>query len=257
MSEQANAYYLYCFAPAGCERVLRHDDVIAEGWNGITALISEVPREEFCSEEAEARLRDLAWLAPRVSRHEAVVEQVMLESPVFPARFATLFGSMESLHQYVAAHHDAIIEFLKDFGGQHEWAVKGMLLRDAGKRGETALSGRQSGHNYLARKRLEAAARKDSNRRLKARVQEAALALQQRSSGFRERQVWKQGGDEGAHGEMVVNWAFLLREAAEGDFRHRVEEQNEKLGSDGLSLILTGPWPPYTFVPVLDPGAAP
>ena len=45
---------------------------------------------------------DLAWVAPRVCRHEAVIEEAMRQSPVLPARFATLFQTIASLAQFLS-----------------------------------------------------------------------------------------------------------------------------------------------------------
>src|ERR1019366_1055238 len=97
----------------------------------IGAVLSEVELGEFCGESAEARLADLAWLGPRVCRHEAVIEEVMSRAPVLPARFATLFISVDSLQRSVFEHREAIAQFFAQLGDQQEWAVKGLLNRAA------------------------------------------------------------------------------------------------------------------------------
>ena len=88
-------YYLYCLTP--CARDLKVSAIGADGRHlifvracgEIGAVLSEVERGEFCGDAAEARLEDLEWLGPRVCRHEAAIEEVMSQTPVLPARFAT------------------------------------------------------------------------------------------------------------------------------------------------------------------------
>ena len=103
MSNGETAYYLYCLTPSGCgvQRsaigVDGQHPVSVRACGEIGAVFSEVELGEFCGESAEACLQDLAWLGPRVCRHEAVIEEVMRQAPVLPARFATLFTSLDSL----------------------------------------------------------------------------------------------------------------------------------------------------------------
>jgi hypothetical protein len=116
------AYYLYCLAPCGQALNVEHEPgILVWACDGICAVLSQVRREEFCGKDADARLEDLAWLAPRVCRHEAVVEQVMSQSPVLPARFATLFTSLESLQRFMLEYREAITGFFTHLGDQREW----------------------------------------------------------------------------------------------------------------------------------------
>ena len=71
--------------------------------------------------------RSLTWLGPRVCRHEYVIEHIMSQAPVLPARFATLFSSLDSLEQFLVEHRVAIAGFFTELGEKQEWAVKGLL----------------------------------------------------------------------------------------------------------------------------------
>jgi hypothetical protein len=52
--------------------------------------------------------------------------------------------------------------------------------------------------------------------------------------------------------EMVLNWAFWTAREDADDFRARVDRANEQNDRQGLLLQLSGPWPPYSFLPSLD-----
>ena len=253
MTEEDKTYYLYCLAPSGRALELQEADVFIWPCGDISAVLSEANREEFCGEGSDKRLEDLAWLAPRVFRHEAVVERIIGQSPVLPARFATLFSSLDSLQSFVHEYRDAITSFFAQLGDKREWAVKGLLDRPLASQSAQSppLQVMDSpGKSYLQKKRLEAEAGDLTNQWLRAVCQKAAGELEQQASAFRERQLWS-GSESEAGAEVILNWAFLVTEDGEAGFRRLVTELDERHRASGLSFALSGPWPPYSFAPTL------
>jgi hypothetical protein len=265
MSRSGTAYYLYCLTPGGCGiepsaiGVDGQCPVSVRACGEIGAVFSEVALEEFCGASAEARLENLAWLGPRVCRHESVIEDVMSRVPVLPARFATLFTSFGSIEQSVFDHREAIGGFFSQLGDKQEWAVKGLLNR-AGALERLASSGRPAaeerapaaspGARYFEEKRTRTRLERDFNLLLKEFCRRAAAALGEPAGDFRERKV-PAPVDAGTDDEVVLNWAFLLSPAALEDFRAVLERFNGLESFPGLTLALTGPWPPYSFAPRL------
>ena len=256
MSNPEIAYYLYCLTPAGgqvqCSAigVDGQRQVTVRACGEIAAVFSAVEVGEFRDETAEACLRDLAWLGPRVCRHEAVVEEVMRQAPVLPARFATLFTSVDSLEQSVLNHREAIAGFFAQLGGQQEWAVKGLLQRGNAPAAEARASAASPGARYFEQKRIHAQWERDFNVRLNDFCRSAAESLAAQAGGFRERKIVAP-----INADVVFNWAFLLAPEALEDFRAQLDRLNGGEGFPGLVLAPTGPWPPYTFAPDLSAGA--
>jgi len=264
MSNSETAYYLYCLTPRVCDikasaiGVDWQRPVSVSACGGVGVVFSEVGLGEFCGESAEARLQDLAWLGPRVCRHEAVIEELMSLAPVLPARFATLFTSVDSLKQSVLEHRKAITGFFAQLGDKQEWAVKGLLNRAEALRDQHAPENRvlaaSPGARYFQEKRIKAQLERDFNLRLKDFCQQAAAALGEQANDFRERKVIVSVA-AGSDAEIVLNWAFLLSPATIEDFRVRLDRFNSGEAFPGLMLTLTGPWPPYSFAPDLSGGA--
>jgi hypothetical protein len=169
-----------------------------------------------------------------------------------PARFATLFSSLDSLQRFILEYRDTIAGFFTHLGDQREWAVKGLLDHTvAARRGVAERPPAHSpGKNYLERKRTETEAAERLSEWLTAVCQKAAGGLEQQASDFRERRLWN-GSDSDGPVEVIVNWAFLVPGGAEADFRRLVQELDEQHGPSGLSFALSGPWPPYSFAPSL------
>jgi hypothetical protein len=269
MIDSEIAYYLYCLTP--CGRGIQTSAIGVDGQHPvfvgacgeIGAVLSEVGRGEFCGDAAEANLQDLAWLGPRVCRHEAAIEEVMRQSPILPARFATMFTCIDSLEQSVLQHRKAIAGFFVQIGDKQEWAVKGILNRtDAlerlGSSGRPAALERAAvdspGARYFQEKRIKAQWERDFNFHLKEFCRRAAAALGANAETFRERKV-PAPATAGTDAEVVLNWAFLFSPADLDEFRGRLERLNGTEAFPGLALTLTGPWPPYSFVSDLSFGA--
>ena len=258
------AYYLYCLTSSG-----RDIQASATGVDGrhatqlrvyeeSCAAYCEVDLDEFVGDRAEAQLQDLAWLGPRVCRHEVVIEQIMKQAPVLPARFATLFSSLDSLDQFVLEHREGIAGFFTELGSQQEWAVKGLLdragaLERLSHPAEEEPAGSLGGR-YLQERRIKAQAEREFNQRLRTFCQHVAAVLGAHAGGFRERKVVAPAA-EGTTAEVVLNWAFLIPPEDLEDFRARLQRFNDDEAFPGLLLALNGPWPPYSFVPDLSGGA--
>lgn len=260
---------MYCLTPGGCGipasamGVDGERPISVHACGEIGAVLSEVELGEFCGEAAEARLQDLAWLGPRACRHAAVIEEVMRQTPVLPARFATLFTSVDSLQQTVLEHREAITGFFTQLGDKQEWAVKGLLDRAGALRRlgspaqptpEAPAPATSPGARYFQEKRLQAQVERDFTSRLKEFCRRAAAALGAQANGFRERPALGAMAAE-TDAEVVLNWAFLVSPAALEDFRVRLDRFNDEEAFPGLLLTLAGPWPPYSFAPDLSGGA--
>jgi hypothetical protein len=271
METVQKALYLFCFARSNLLAELQGAGVdgqyplcIFRRFPDLCAVLSEVHLEDFCGEAAELRLQDLAWVGPRALQHEAVVEEVMRHSPVLPARFGTLFSSQERLAEFLDEHRAVISEFLERVADQEEWSVRGLLDRRQAGHALTAaslaaqeaqLAALPPGRRYFAEQRIRAGAEKELNLWLEETRRQVASNLMKQASDFRECPgVPLEPPESGI--EVVLNWAFLLPKGAAPAFRAQIDQVNEKQAMGGLVLELSGPWPPYRFVPPLSMGAA-
>jgi hypothetical protein len=253
-SDDPSAVYVYAVVPdrpsapdtAGIED--RPVEVLPRG--PFAAVVSRVDPSDWTGDAGDEHMQDLAWVGPRAYRHEQVVEAVMQGGdPVYPARFGTLFTTPERLAAALEAHEDALRSFFGRVEGAAEWAVKGLLDRDAAAAAETEAGAAESGTAYLQRRKQEQEARASVD----AWVEEVAEQLfDPLAAHAADARVLPVPGDAGRDQEVVFNWAFLVPDAQVEPFRAEAEREREEHASRGLSLDLTGPWPPYNFRPSLD-----
>jgi len=259
--ESPFAIYLFCLARPQVELESRGgglDDgspLLSWQFRDVVAIVSKVGMEEFCGPEAASRMQDLAWVGPRACRHEAVVEMAMRYSPVLPARFATLFSSLESMEEFLQKHHASICRFLDRVAGKDEWAVKGMLDRKKAKeaifsaslaRQKQDLSCLSPGMRYLREQRVLAGLEEELNRWLEETCQGVLEDLRQAEATFQRRPVLPLSAEKGDK-EMVLNCAFLVPRNGAENFRRRIQKVNGSHAERGLLFELSGPWPPYSF----------
>ena len=91
---------------------------------------------------------------------------------------------------------------------------------------------------------------------LEQTCQKIAADLTSHASDFRECAV-APGADSESGTAEVLNWAFLLPKSGIVPFQEYVERANLNHQSQGLQLQLSGPWPPFRFVPALSAASAP
>jgi Gas vesicle synthesis protein GvpL/GvpF len=158
-------------------------------------------------------------LTPEVLwRHEAVVESLMAERDLLPLRFGTLVEDDEAAVRALDERREELKTSLDRVRGAVELAVRAETVA-AGDRIPSGTSGAE----YL---------------RAKAHRSEAARLLHE-PLAFLARESMVRPGPE------LLRAAYLVdREAVDGfvGLVRRLQETH-----DGLRVLCTGPWPPYSF----------
>jgi hypothetical protein len=157
--------------------------------------------------------------------HERVVEAVMARGPVLPMRFGTQLQSEEGLAAVLAERRDELLRALDCVRGRVE-----LGLRVFPERRERPGDGKQSGRAYLL-------ARLDEHRRAEQAVGDLHAPLADLAADSRLR-------DRPAPPAILVA-SYLVDEEGITGFRARVDEL--AAGHGDLQLVVTGPWPPYSF----------
>jgi len=255
--------YLFCFAQRYQVSEIdgsgpdERSPIFLIPFEDLVAVARNVVLEEYRGDSAEENLKDLTWLGPRARQHESVVEQVMLQSPVLPVQFATLFSSPCALRTLMEQHHENISDFLTTVSGHQEWAVKARLDRERARLRvgadqatdlEEELASLSPGRRYFEEQRGRTESEKRVSRWLKDTTGKLAAELTEVAPQTLQRKVydWQTQKEE-----AVLNWAFLVPEGDVAKVHRKIHRANADHSSYGLTFELAGPWPPYSFVPSL------
>jgi hypothetical protein len=255
------AIYVYGFVDAarldGSRPPLAADQALVlhrVGGNG--AMIREVPAADFCGGDAERNLADPAWLMPRIRHHESVVEDAMQCSPVFPLGFATLYRSIDTLTGFMRRHEAAILGFLRRVDGEQEWALKVTAeLDDPAALDALAMelwpswSGDPPGLRYLRVRQARPELLKAAAARAARLTSGIVDALRPLATSIRP--LRRATAAPGADRQHTEDHAVLAAAARRAALHERLNALAAAPDHQCLRITLSGPWPPYSFRPLL------
>jgi hypothetical protein len=252
-----DALWAYCVLKAGAPLPSAELQRVEHG--DLVALVSRVPLAEFGEEPLRRNLNDLEWLERVARAHEAVLERALKSATIVPLRLCTIFADEDGVRRMLAREHAALADALERLEGRQEWGVKLIVERAALEEaaraevpeGEPEPETRGSGGAYMLGRRLERQVRAAADRLAEelaedvhARLQDWATAAVLNPPQNREL--------SGHQGEMLLNGAYLVEDERVERLRALVSELEERHRELGARLELTGPWPPYNFVPKQD-----
>lgn len=223
----------------------------------ISAVFTLVSAEEFSQDVIDRRAGDLEWLGAIGYRHQSVVAELMKRTSIVPLRAFTLFSSEEALRSYLHANHELLSNVLQRLDGKQEWTLRIELdperwhaalpnrvasLRDLRNEIESAPPGKA----FLLKKKLQDETKRASH----AAEQDLVLELErtiletlacETISENRERR-------DGAFPQINM----LINRDEESVLQELHATMDARYAAEGVTLALTGPWPPYSFTEASD-----
>jgi hypothetical protein len=254
---RGDAIWAYCVARAGDPLPERLPGVAEEPvgrieHGGLAALVSRVPLADFGEEPLRRNLNDLGWLERVARGHEAVLERALERATIVPLRLCTIFADEQGARRMLEQQRASLATALDALDGRAEWAVK-LLVDPAALEaavheptGEPQAGG--SGAAYMLRRRDERRAREAADRLAAELAEDVHARLQDWASDavLNPPQNRELSGHEG---DMLLNGAYLVETAKVAQLRELVAELQERHRHLGARLELSGPLPPYNFVP--------
>jgi gas vesicle protein GvpL/GvpF len=232
----SNSCYVYAIQwrsselPADLEG-LAHRSLTAVGHDDLEAVVSEIERDTFRP------------TAENVMHHEMVVEAVRRLAPAIPVRFGTILPDAEAVRQSLTANYQTLHRDVEHLGDKVEMGLSvlweppaDMQATDPGEPDEPSSTG--TGTRYLRARFSEyrhATAIRDRARQIAHDVdgELAAHTLDQRRSLL-------------PTSRLVVRVAYLMHPSSLNGFREAFGNLGSKFAD--LRFLLTGPWPPYSFI---------
>lgn len=226
---------------------------------GVSAVFTPVSREAFSQEAIDLRAKDLEWLGAIGYRHQAVIAHLMRDTAVIPLRAFTQFNSEDSLRQYLSENSKQLGRVLDRLDGKQEWTLRiefdaqkwhdALASRVASLRDiQQQIDASAPGKGFLLKKKL------DEERKKASRAAEQALVAEIESAVLKKLQcetiAESREDREGAFPQINV----LLNRDEESRIEDLRRELSDRYEKDGITLAVSGPWPPYTFANMADNG---
>lgn len=219
---------------------------------GLTAFFAPVDEVEYSQPVIDARSKDVEWLGAIGYRHQSVMNALSHGGTIVPLRAFTLFKTHASLKHYLEENREQFEKILERVDGKQEWTLRIEFdperWRDAlSKRVEslaaleTEIAAAAPGKAFLLKKKLDderKRASREAEQQVAAEVEQAVLDKLscEAVAESRERR-------DGAFPQINV----LIPRDEEARLQELHQELETRYGDEGVTLALTGPWPPYTF----------
>lgn len=210
---------------------------------------AELAKIAWCDVAAVVSACDGARLsetADEIWRHEEVVEELMNDRAVLPARFGTLSPSGQHVGAMLRRANRALIQDIERVRGQVEIGMRFLSLIDDNAQDRhpltsssaSALPGTGPGSIYLRAKLARERALRNRQQGKSILVQDVYQRLASLANASRL--------DDEADDRHGTSAAFLVPRDGMASFRDLVSEVAK--AHPELALLCTGPWPPYSFV---------
>lgn len=227
----------------------------------IEAVFSEVKLEEFSSEEIRRKaIEDLEWIKNKAVAHEKVIEAVMMgfNVSIIPMKFGTIFKTRENLPTSLRKNYTKFKELLEKLRNKEEWALKvyadAAILASAIKNSSPIFQKKTkeanslpSGKDYFLEKDIEETAFSEAKKTLSNYPALFLKALEPLAEEVKENKVLDKILTQ-KNEPMIFNGAFLIKKEKNRKFLQKTQKLDGQFKEKGLTLEVSGPWPPYNFV---------
>ncbi len=237
------AWYAYCLTehqtlPNG---VRSRRPYVLEGVQGVNgAPVMSYPSGEFAVIVSEFD-RTVGKLDEKsVLEHARVVSQSFRTATVLPFRFGTIFDSEDAIRLAVRANRRTFCESVARLRGKAEMRIK-LVVRDGSLRAamEEIELPDTVGREYLAKLREKAS--RERERQTKARA--LSVQVHKLFNPLEEEISCKKVDADG----MLLDIAHLIEHKSVEKYQNRYSTAAKQLKN--CELVVTGPWPPYHFLP--------
>jgi hypothetical protein len=221
---------------------------------GLAAVVGSVPLEDFDEEPLREHLEDLRWLERAARAHHRVINDAARRGQIIPLRFATLYHDDGRVRTMLQDRRDDFTATLDRVAGRTEWGVKVYVdprafLPDPAE-DESAGGGDSPGIAYLMRRKAQQQEKETAHLRATERADEIHAALAALAAETAEHPP-QDAALAAYEGWMVLNNSYLVPDTFTEEFKAEVTALNERF--PGISLQLSGTWPPYSFAGPQEP----
>ncbi len=230
--------------------------------DGLYAAIKYVSEDDYSEVNIKKRLSDEPWLDENVREHLRVIGLIMQVNTVIPFNFGTIYKSKESLKKFVGAYANDFKKALLYLENKEEWSVKAfcnkqkiieniVVLSQNVADIEAQIKASSPGKAYILKKKKSDILGKEINSIYNTISKHLFTCMNELPDEYRLNALSTEKLSE-EDDDMIINAAFLLRKESVDTFITCTESLIIEHENIGLSLEVTGPWPPYSFINLLN-----
>lgn len=213
---------------------------------------TELDKSEFSGPVAEKNLQDIQWLTPRVLAHQKAVDTISEIGAIYPARFATLFSSLEVLELNVRRWNEQLAAYFQKVEGKREFGLKVFATEQIAAVPATAKNPDGGGRGYLLARRQASEAKQRRSEAFANIVSEIADSLSDFGADVARRSTVTLN-DPDDDRTLIGNIAILITLGDESRIKQVAQAYSGQIDPTfRIETVISGPWAPYSFCPDLE-----
>ena len=236
------SWYAYCLTehPTLANGVRARRPFLLDGIQGVnSAPVMSYPSGEFAVIVSEYDRATSKLDEKSVLEHARVVSRSFRTATVLPFRFGTIFDTEDAIRQAVRSNRRTFCESVARLRGKSEMRIK-LMVRDGSLRDlEEIVLPDTVGREYLTKLREKAS--RERERQTKARA--LSVQVHKLFNPLEEEISCKRVDADG----MLLDIAHLIDTKSIEKYQNRYSTAAKQLKD--CKLFVTGPWPPYHFLP--------
>ncbi len=218
----------------------------------LMAFATPVDLREYSQQAVDAHSGDLEWVGAIGYRHQAVMQALMTGGTVIPLRAFSLFGSPQMVQAQLRSGRDQFTKVLERLDGKQEWTLRiefdpqqwndALTSRvDSLRAMVSEIESAAPGKAFLLKKKLDDERKKasrDAELQVVGEIEQQILEKLACETVAESRQ-----SRDGAFPQINV----LINRDEEAILLELHGDLNDRYAGEGITLAVSGPWPPYTF----------
>lgn len=253
--------WLYAIARAGhplpqrAEAVDGSNKVDAINEGPLVAFATPVDLRAYSQQAVDSHSGDIEWLGAIGYRHQSVMQSLMTGGTVIPLRAFTLFGSAQLVQAQLRTGREQFTRVLERLDGKQEWTLR---IEFNAERWNESLTSRVDSLRHLVDEMNSAAPGKAFllKKKLDDERKKASRDAEVQVVGEIEKKVLdKLKCETVAESRQARDGAFpqinvLINRDEEAILQKLHRDLSDRYAGEGITLAVSGPWPPYTFASV-------
>ena len=226
---------------AGIEGLQERSVVYSLPCGNLTAIVSKLTDTAFSPYVIRKSMRDNGWLKDQVRHHAGVLSEAKGLMTIIPLRFGTVFSSENGIRRFVETQRSKMLDTLSRLQDKSEFGIR--VVCDA----ERLLSSAEF-KGIVDQQKYS----KDGGFSLDAIMANVARRIHAPLNDMASEAVSKGVPAAQTAENMIValNSTYLVPVVGEKNFRARVTTLAQEMRNFGVTIEVSGPWPPYHFVDV-------
>jgi hypothetical protein len=210
-------------------------------------IVATAPLRLYGETVINRKLSDLDWVARVAVAHERVIESFVDAESLLPMKLLTIFAGDERALEHLRKDRRRLARLLARVAHHDEWGVRVAIdtVRPLASDGSRPAAPGPGGVAYLTRKKMQ----RDRSAELRVHARQVVARLYDRLAEASRSARRRPATDLPAVDRpLLLDAAFLVSRRRAKTFQSRVARERTLMMKQGYRLMLTGPWPAYTFV---------